>query len=249
MSLSSRQSSYRTNRLLSALQPDDFARLEPHLQLIELHKGMVIYETDESMPFVYFPHNAIVSLATVLPDGGTVQLGVLGHGAMFGLASALITRQSLGRIVVQVKRTASRIDTDVLHRAFEERPNLRELFLRFIEVLLAETLQATACSTLHSVEARCCRWMLTMLDRANQATLPLTHEHLSQMLRVRQSTVNLVTSGLQSAGLIHQGCGAITVTDRPGLEQIVCGCYRIARQRSKQLSSRCEREADYAHDR
>ncbi|MBO1908792.1 winged helix-turn-helix domain-containing protein [Microvirga sp. 3-52] len=45
------------------------------------------------------------------------------------------------------------------------------------------------------------------------------------MLGVQRSTISLVTYGLRSAGLIYQGRGAITVRDRPGLEQIACGSY------------------------
>ncbi|QRM33086.1 Crp/Fnr family transcriptional regulator [Microvirga sp. VF16] len=234
MSSSSRQPSHRANRLLSALQPDDFGHLEPHLQWVELKKDTVLYETNESTPFVYFPHEAIVSLMTALPDGRTIEMAVLGCEATVGSPSTLVTRQSLGRYVVHITGSASRIDTGVLHRAFEERPTLRDLFLRYEEALLAEALQTMACNIAHSVEARCCRWILTMRDRADQASLPFTHEHLSRMLGVQRSTVSLVTSGLQSAGLIHQRRGAITVTDRSGLEQIACGCYGIARQRSQQ---------------
>ncbi|QRM33153.1 Crp/Fnr family transcriptional regulator [Microvirga sp. VF16] len=236
MSPSSRQSSHRTNQLLSALQPDDFAHLEPHLERTELKKGTVLYETNESMPFVYFPHEAVVSLMTALPDGRSVEMAVLGCEAMVGSASTLVTRQSLGRYVVHITGRASRIDTSVLHRAFEERPTLRDLFLRYEEALLAEALQTMACNIVHGVEARCCRWILTMRDRADQASLPFTHEHLSRMLGVQRSTVSLVTCGLQSTGLIRQDRGAITVTDVSGLEQIACGCYEVARQRSQKLS-------------
>ncbi|QRM32195.1 Crp/Fnr family transcriptional regulator [Microvirga sp. VF16] len=241
--------SHRTNQLLSALHPADLACLEPYLEQVELKKGAVVYKTDERMPFAYFPHNGIVSLTSVLPEGKSIEMAVFGYEGMFGLASALTTRLSIGRFVVQIPGIASRIDTDVLHRAFEERPQLRECFLRYVEVLLAETLQAMACNTAHSVEARCCRLLLTVLDRVDQATLPVTHEHLSRMLGVQRSSVSLVTSGLQSAGLIHQRRGAITVTDRSGLEQTACGCYEIARQRSKQLSYPQNREAYCAQNR
>jgi hypothetical protein len=55
------------------------------------------------------------------------------------------------------------------------------------------------------------------------------------MLGVQRSTVSLVIGALQSAGLIHQGRGVITVADRPGLERAVCGCYGIMRQRFEQI--------------
>jgi CRP-like cAMP-binding protein len=107
--------------------------------------------------------------------------------------------------------------------------------LQFIEALLAQALQAMACNTVHSVEARCCRWILPLHDRTGRNALPLTHEHLSAMLGVQRSTVSLVIGSLQSAGLIHQGRGVITVADRPGLERAVCGCYGIMRQRFEQI--------------
>ena len=92
---------------------------------------------------------------------------------------------------------------------FEARPAVRELCLQFIEALLAHALQAMACNTVHRVEARCCRWILTLHDRTGRNALPLTHEHLSAMLGVQRSAISLVIGSLQSAGLIHQGRGVL----------------------------------------
>ncbi|EIM30708.1 Crp/Fnr family transcriptional regulator [Microvirga lotononidis] len=233
MSLSSRRSCHRANHLLSTLLSDDFAFLEPHLQLVDLHRGTVIYDVGDRMPFIYFPHEAIVSLVTVLADGKTIEMAKLGGEAMFGLASALITRRSLGRFVVQSTGKASRVDTEVLYRAFVARPTLRDHVLRFAEELLAQTLHSMACNALHSVEARCCRWILTMQDRTSQTVLPLTHDQLSRMMGVQRSTISAAMHALQSAGAIRQGRGAVTVIDRRGLEQTVCGCYEIIRKQSK----------------
>jgi CRP-like cAMP-binding protein len=228
MAKSSRRSGHRANQLLAALEPEDFAVLEPHLETVRLVKGTVVYETGDRMPFVYFPQDAVVSLVTVLADGKTVEMAVLGREALFGLTSALATYRSLGRYVVQV------------------RPAVRELCLQFVEALLAQALQSMACNTVHSVEARCCRWILTLHDRTGRDALPLTHEHLSAMLGVQRSTVSLVTGSLQEAGLIHQGRGVITVADRLGLEQAVCGCYGIMRQRFEQILPRPERQGGSA---
>lgn len=235
MAKSSRRSGHRANQLLAALEPEDFAALEPHLETVKLSKGTVVYETGDSMPHAYFPQDVVVALITVLTDGKTVEMAVFGREALFGLTMALATRRSLGRYVVQVGGTASRLDTGVLRKVFEARPMVRELCLQFIEALLAQALQSMACNTVHGVEARCCRWLLTLHDRAGRDTLPLTHEHLSQMLGVQRSTVSLVTGFLQSAGLIEQGRGVITVTNRSGLKQTACGCYDIMRQRFEQI--------------
>jgi DNA-binding transcriptional regulator YhcF (GntR family) len=85
------------------------------------------------------------------------------------------------------------------------------------------------------VEARCCRWILSMHDRMNADTLPLTHEFLAEMLGVQRSTVSLVTRTLQTAGLISQSRGVITVTDRAGLEETTCECYGTIRSTFERL--------------
>jgi CRP-like cAMP-binding protein len=224
----------RTNHLLAALSSEDFRSLEPHLETVKLVKGTVIHETDDEMPYAYFPQTAVVSLVTVLANSKTVEMAVFGREAMFGLAAALATHRSLGRYIVQSTGTAWRMPTPALRHAFETRPAVREVVLRFVEALLAQALQSMACNTVHSVVARCCRWILTMQDRIGTDTLPLTHEHLSAMLGVQRSTVTLVVRDLQTSGLIRQGRAHITVMDRPGLEAAVCECYSLTRQRFEQ---------------
>jgi CRP-like cAMP-binding protein len=147
MAKSASRSEHRANQLLAALAPEDFAALEPHLETGRLSKGRIVYETGDRMPHVYVPHDAVVSLITVLADGKVVEMAVFGREALFGLTTALTTRRSLGRYVVQVSGAASCLDTEVLRRVFEVRPAVRELCLQFIEALLAHALQAMACNT------------------------------------------------------------------------------------------------------
>jgi CRP-like cAMP-binding protein len=222
--------SHRTNRLLAALEPEDFAHLEPHLESIALTRGQVLYEIGDPIRYAYFPHDAIVSLVNVMEDGGTVEVGIFGREGVLGLLSALVTREAFGRYVVQMAGTASRIALEHLDAVRNARPSLRQLIMRYGEALLAHTFQNVSCNAVHPVEARCCRWILSLHDRADQDTLPLTHEFLAEMLGVQRSSVSVVTRTLQTAGLIRQSRGSITVIDRSGLEETACECYgRIRR--------------------
>jgi CRP-like cAMP-binding protein len=216
---------HRTNRLLSALDPEDFARLEPHLELVDLSLGDVLYDTGDAIRYAFFPHDAVVSLVNVMEDGSTVEIGVFGREGVLGLLSALVTREAFGRYVVQMSGTASRVPYERLSEVMKASPRLQHLILRYGEVLLAQTFQTVACNAVHAVEARCCRWILSMHDRADQDTLPLTHEFLAEMLGVQRSTVSVVTRTFQTAGLIRQSRGGITVIDRAGLEGMACECY------------------------
>jgi CRP-like cAMP-binding protein len=229
---------HRANRLLAALELEDFKALEPHLELVELPKRKVVYETGETVRHTYFPHDSIVSLTTVLKDGGSVEMAVFGREGVFGFVSALVTRTSFGHYVTQVPGTASRIAVEKFTAAAQERPNIRQLVFSFTEALLAQTLQTVACNAVHSVEARCSRWILSTRDRVSHDALPLTHETLAEMLGVQRSTVSSVTRALQTAGLIRQGRGVITITDRPGLEEMSCECYRAIRRSFERLLPR-----------
>ncbi len=213
------------NRLLAALEPEDFALLEPHLEIVNLKRGQVLYEMGDAISHAYFPHDTIISLVNVMEDGGTVEVGVFGREGVLGLLSALVTREAFGRYVVQLSGTASRIPFERLDEVRNARPNLRRLIMRYGEALLAHTFQNVSCNAVHPVEARCRRWILSMHDRVGQDTLPLIHEFLAEMLGVQRSTVSVATRTLQSAGLIRQSRGGITVIDRAGLEETACECY------------------------
>ena len=226
---------HQDNRLLAALAPEDFAFLEPHLTIVDLQRGEILYEAGETIVHTYFPHDAMVSLVTIMHDGRSVEMATFGSEGLFGLVSAFVTRQSFGRYMVQLSGTASRIDLNMMHEAMAARPEIQGLVLRFTEALLAETLQTVACNAVHSVEARCCRWILMSQDRINQPDLPLTHEFLAEMLGVQRSTVSDVARTIQDKGLIRQGRGVITITDRRGLEATSCECYKVIRQKFEQL--------------
>jgi CRP-like cAMP-binding protein len=189
----------------------------------------VLYDMGDPIRYTYFPHDAIVSLVNVMEDGSTVEVAVFGREGVFGFLSALVTRESFGRYVVQLSGTTSRIPFERLNEVRNARPGLRQLIMRYGEALLANTFQTVSCNAIHPVEARCCRWILSMHDRADQDTLPLTHEFLAEMLGVQRSTVSVVTRTLQTAGLIQQSRGFIAVTDRAGLEEATCECYRRIR--------------------
>jgi CRP-like cAMP-binding protein len=172
----SKAATHRNNRLLAALEPDDFLWLEPHLEIVELPRGKVLYETGEAIRYTYFPHDAIVSLVTVLQDGGSVEMAIFGREAALGFVSALVTRQSFGRYITQIPGTASRVALERLNDAIVERPKMRHILFRFTEAFLAQTLQTVACNAVHSVEARFCRLVLSTRDRTDKDELPLTHE-------------------------------------------------------------------------
>jgi CRP-like cAMP-binding protein len=226
---------HRASRFLAALDAEDFAVLEPHLEAVILPRGTVLYEPGDPIRYTYFPHDVIVSLVDVMEDGRLAEVAIFGREGLFGLLSAFVSREAFGRYVVQVPGTASRVPLEHMHTAIQARPALQRQMLAYNEALLAQAYHTVACNAVHPVEARCCRWLLSTHDRLDQDALPLTHEFLAEMLGVQRSTVSTVLRGLQTSGLIEQYRGGIRVIDRAGLERGACECYRKIRFRFKTL--------------
>lgn len=231
---------HRANRLLAALEPEDFAYLAPHLEMVDLAHGRVLHEPGATIHHAYFPIDSVISLVNVLENGHSVEVAMFGREAVSGLVAELASATAFGRYIVQVPGTASRISLGRMHDAIDTRPRIRQLLRSFTEALLIQTFQMVTCNAVHSAEARCCRWILSTHDRVDQDTLPLTHEFLAEMLGIQRSTVSIVTRNLQAAGLIVQGRGVITVTDRTGLERAACECYgKIRRSFRRLLPNAC----------
>ena len=95
--------------------------------------------------------------------------------------------------------------------------------------------QAIACNGVHTVQKRCCRWILQTHDRAGADEFPLTHEFLSHMLGVRRVSVTDVLKPLQEASLITSIRGVVKVLDRKGLEKESCECYQTVKDEYARL--------------
>jgi CRP-like cAMP-binding protein len=235
MADSLRRAEHRTNRLLFALEPDDLAYLEPHLEVVSLRRGQIICETGQALHYAYFPHDAVISLVAVMENGRTAEMAVCGREGVVGLIPASVTRQAFGNYVVQMQGTASRIPLDQLQAAVQARPLIARLMQRFAEAMQARILQSVACNAVHSVEQRLCRWILSTRHRTERLVLPLTHEILAERLGVQRSTVTAIMGKLQAAGVIQQVRGGITITDSVKLEQSSCECYRRLRTTFERL--------------
>ncbi len=215
------------NRLLAAMSREDFARIERHLQLIDLPNGLVLYEPDSELDVAYFPHDAVISIVSVMHDGAVAEMATVGREGVAGFNWSGGSGRSLGRHLVQLPGQGSRLPLEVLRAGCAESADLDRLLLRYMEAFLRETMQLAACNALHPVEARCCRWILMTQDRVGSPELRLTQEFLSEMLGVQRTTVSLVTRALERAGLIRNRRGLIEVLDREGLKRSSCECYSI----------------------
>jgi Mn-dependent DtxR family transcriptional regulator len=63
----------------------------------------------------------------------------------------------------------------------------------------------------------------------------MTHEFLASMLGVRRAGVTTTLGELDRSGVIENGRGRVTITDREGLEAAACECYQLDHRRLDRL--------------
>jgi CRP-like cAMP-binding protein len=224
------------NKLLSSLPRDHFDRLAPYLSTVSLPQGLVLYEAGDEVDQIYFPHYGMLSLLAVLRDGKAIETATVGREGVVGAMAGLGLYKSLIRVVVQMPLGVSKIPATHFRTAVAGSEVIRNLCVRYNEVLLSQARVTAACNALHSIEARFCRWLLQSADRAASDTVPLTQEFLAEMLGVRRTSVTEVASKVQNAGIITYSRGVIKILDRDALARMSCECYETLLDQSALLA-------------
>lgn len=223
------------NRLLSALPPEDYARLQPHLEPVTFALGELVYDIDGPQGALYFPTTAVISLLYTMEDGSTAEMGLTGNDGVVGIALFLGGDTTPNRAIVQIAGGALRISAQRLQTEFKQGGALQQVLLRYIQALITQISQTAVCNRLHAVEQRLCRWLLLSHDRVHSNELQMTQDFISHMLGGRRESVTVAAGRLQDAGFIHYTRGHITILDRAGLEATVCECYQVVKQEIDRL--------------
>ena len=223
------------NHLLAALPASDYERLVPHLELIPLKLGEVLYEPGVQLRYVYFPTTSIVSLLYVMEDGASAEIAIVGNEGILGISLFMGGETTPSRAVVQSAGYGFRLKAQLLKDEFQRFGPMLHLLLRYTQALITQMAQTAVCNRHHSVDQQLCRWLLLSLDRLASNELSMTQELIANMLGVRREGVTEAAGKLQEAGLISYRRGRITVLDRPGLEARSCECYEVVKKELDRL--------------
>jgi CRP-like cAMP-binding protein len=220
------------NRLLDSLPPAQKAELAPHLEKVRLELKELLLEQGKRIDSVYFPLTAVASLLNLVQDTSGVEIATVGNEGLVGLSVSweINTLNPQEFVQCQVPGDALVMDAETFAAKVAAGGELTWLVHRYTQAFVSQIGQQVACNGLHSIEERCARWMLLTQDRVGSDEFPLTQEFLAQMLGVRRPSVTVVAGILQQAGFIRFHRGRITITDRRGLENSSCDCYRVLRE-------------------
>ena len=209
------------NYLLAAMVDAEFDRLAPHLELIPMLLGDVLYESGGKLQHVYFPTTSIVSLQYELENGASSEIAGVGNEGVLGISLFMGGNTTLSRAVIQTGGHGYRLRSQILMDEFNRAGPVMRLLLRYTQALITQMSQTAICNRHHSMDQQLCRWLLLTLDRVTRNDLTITQEQIANMLGVRREGITEAAGKLQDAGL----------------ENAVCECYGVVKKEFARLLS------------
>ena len=224
------------NKLLSGLPRSDFARLRPYLRTVPITVKQVLHPRNEPITEVFFPNGGVASVTAVMRNGAMVEIATIGDEGLVGINAFFGSALMSGEAMMQVPDTNAEVMSVQAFRAeLDRRGAFYDSVQLYSQGLVILMMQSAACMALHSVQERCCRWLLMTHDRIRRDDFQLSHEFLAMMLGSTRPTVTVVAGALQKAGLIKYTHGRMTIVDRQGLEGASCECYATVKEHFDRL--------------
>lgn len=138
----------------------------------------------------------------------------------------------LGSVIVEAIPAAE------FETLLETSPQVQSMMLRYVQFFLLQTGQTCLYNAVRPIEERLARWLLMSHDRLPGDDVPLTHDYLAVMLGASRTTVTFALGGLAQRGAIRTARGALTILDRPLLEQVAGDGYGLPEREYDRLIAR-----------
>jgi CRP-like cAMP-binding protein len=203
----------------------------PWLREVELGHAKSLFEPGDDVAYAYFPlDGTVISLVLPMRDGRAVEAATIGREGAIGGIISLGHKPAFSRGLVQIPGKAFRIPISRLEAAKRSAPKLHDTLVRYADCLIAQVQQSVGCAMVHSLDARCARWLLMAHDRMRQPDIPLTQEALAEMFGVGRTYLTRIAGTLREQGIISYRRGMVHIDNRKMLEKAACECYGSVRR-------------------
>lgn len=228
------------NRLLAELlitaEAKDF--LSPHLKIVTLERNQVLYEQGDTIEYVYFPIDSVISSLAIMEDGTTMETLMVGNEGLAGISAILGSGISRQWLWVLISGAAVQLEAKFLDTLFLRNENALKSLLSFYRSTITQISQRCVCNTRHTVMDRLCCWLLMLHDRVGDSNLRLTQEMIASRLGARRAGITVAAGVLQAMRALEYRRGQLHVTDREMLERAACECYTTMRNEFRFTSGR-----------
>jgi CRP-like cAMP-binding protein len=196
---------------------------------ISLDVGARLVQLGDISTHVYFPVEGVISIVSSTDRGQSVEVAAVGREGVAGGLGAAVSERSPVDLIVQVPGIAFRLDSRALRTRIDQSSPFRTRWLEHLHTLVAQIAQTAVCNRYHTAPRRLARWLLTVADRAETETIPLTHEFAAILVGGDRPRVSVALRSLRERRLVEHRRGQLRILDRQGLTRAACECYlRIA---------------------
>lgn len=213
----------RDNLLLAPLPHAEYQRFLPHLQLVSLMRGQVLFEGGETLQWVHYPVGAVVSLLIDTPSGDKQEVLLMGKHCMVGLGA--MSGASPYQAKVLSAGLAYRMPLAQLRQVRSDCPQYLHEAAWAVQRSLGTMGLNVLCCRRHHLPQQLRRWLLSHLDLCDENTIHVTHDELAERLGYRRELVTQSLGQLARAGALALQRGSIQVLQRQTLLEGVCECY------------------------
>ena len=220
---------YSSNCLLAKLPPDELANLVPHLKLLSLNKGQVLFSHGDTIEQIYFPVGAIVSISLQLADGFGAETQMLDKCCVVGVGR-FGSQKSFSTATVTEAGLAYQISFDAFQTEYAKGGVLMRVVLAHVRFAATQLEQSVVCSKHHSLTQQLAKWILNMHDKNDGRVLDFSHKEIAQLLGFRREGVTVALGMLEAAQLISMKSKHIELLKRDALIQVACECYHEMRK-------------------
>ena len=193
---SRKASDLHANRLLGLLPPRDYKRLRPNLHRIPLEYRQSLYRANKPIEFVYFIETGVGSLVNTMRNGEAAEVGTIGNEGVVGLPVVLGDDRAPTSVYIQVPGAGLRMKATLFKKELARSASMRAVMLRYGHAFFNQVAQSAACNHFHTLQQRCCRWLLMTHDRMQSDEFLLTQEFLAMMLGVQRTGVTAAAGAL-----------------------------------------------------
>jgi CRP-like cAMP-binding protein len=215
----------KENAFIAALPAAECTLVTKHLLPFDLQVGQRLHGAGDIDADVIFPHSGLIALVVRGQSDGAAGVALVGRDGVVGGFTASMSVPASSDAEVHIAGRATRMAAPVFRELVDCHPTIRRLAARFDCAMIAQSQQTAYCNTVHPVEARVCRWLAEILDRSDEAWVPLNQAALAEILSVRRTTITLVVGRLEAAGVLRWRRGYADILDRAELGRRSCGCY------------------------
>ncbi len=229
------------NLILDCLRRSEAMPLLSAAQNVSLPVGHVVFREDGPVPHVLFPTKGVYGVVALAEGGERVEAVSVGNEGMLGLPLFLGLDFMPYTVIALLPGEARSVPAASFLQAARAGTALDRILRRYSAYRMRVAIQSAACTSLHCVEERMCRWLLSARDRTTHDEFPVTQEFLAEVLGVRRQTVAIAAGALQRARLITYRRGILRVLNRETMEKSCCECYAATKALYQRIMESCSK--------